>query len=63
MVMVPCRHHLSSWKSGRSPGIHRPGFFYEQSLMFRVAARLRFIEPQLDGYRCQLLLDRHPQRI
>jgi bifunctional non-homologous end joining protein LigD len=47
MVMVPCRHHLSSWKSGRSPGIHRPGFFYEQSLMFRVAARLRFIEPQL----------------
>jgi hypothetical protein len=43
MVMVPCRHHLSSWKSGRSPGIHRPGFFYEQSLMFRVAAWLTAI--------------------
>ena len=37
-------------KSGRSPGIHRPGFFYKrakQYKMHRVTTRLRFIEPQL----------------
>jgi hypothetical protein len=49
MVMVPCRHHLSFWKSGRSPGIHRPGFFYEQSLcgwVPRIGARANGSSPR-----------------
>jgi hypothetical protein len=45
MVTLP-PPSLSIRLSGRSPGIHRPGFFYKRS-MSRVTSRLRFIEPQL----------------
>jgi bifunctional non-homologous end joining protein LigD len=77
MVSLPSSG-LSFRLSGRSPGIHRPGFFCEPS-MFRV---LRFIQPQLpslvdqppegkrwihevkhDGYRCQVLLERGEARV
>ena len=48
--MVSLPHYVLLWKSGRSPGVHRRGFFYKrrqtvQSLM--LTTRLRFIEPQL----------------
>ena len=39
--------------------IHRPGFVYKQSLVFRVAARLRFIEPQLASPVEQLPEEKH----
>ena len=38
MVMVSLPSPCLLWKSGRSPGNPPPGFFYEQSLIFRVHA-------------------------